>query len=144
MKQFLTFCFLCMTYAAQADILIVVGKNSTVNNINEREVNNVFLSKTRFLDNGTRVKPFELNNEIIKGEFYKLIANKSPSQINSYWTTLIFTGKGKPPRKVQEITRLIQVLNDTPSAISYLPQEEVTDSVRVVHTIQCCDDKETN
>ena len=133
-----------MTYGAQADIAIVVGKNSTVNNINEREVNNVFLSKTRFLDNGTRVKPFELNNEIIKEEFYKVIANKSPSQINSYWTTLIFTGKGKPPRKVQEITQLIQVLNDSPNAITYLPQKNVTDSMRVVHTIHCCDDKDTD
>jgi hypothetical protein len=144
MKQLLIFIFLCMTYGVHADIAVVVGKNSSVNNIDEREVSNIFLSKTRFLHNGTKVKAFELNNELIKKEFYKAIANKSPSQINSYWTTLIFTGKGRPPRKVQEINRLIQVLNDTPNAIAYLPQEKVTDSMRVVHTIHCCDYKESN
>lgn len=34
--------------------------------------------------------------------FYREIAGKTLPQINSYWTTLIFTGKGKPPRSIDE------------------------------------------
>ena len=52
------------------------------------------------LADGNRVQPMELSDLGYKAIFYREISGKTLPQINSYWTTLIFTGKGKPPKNI--------------------------------------------
>ncbi len=119
----------------QAEFLIVVSETSPITELSEKEVANIFLARTNHLDMIGRVQPLELDNQAQHEAFYRRIAGKSPAQINSYWTTLIFTGKGKPPREVKGRDALMEELARNPGAITYLPGEAVGSGLRVVFTL---------
>jgi len=118
-----------------SDLVVVVAKSSEIPQLSQREVQRIFLAKTRYASNGQRLEPYELSNDDYKSYFYKQISGKDLSQLNSYWTTLIFTGKGKPPKSVGHRNSLLDKLLRNPKAISYIPEEYLDDRFKVVHTL---------
>lgn len=122
-------------WTAKAEIVVVVAKSSSIASLTEREIRRIFLAKSRRL-NGSRVQPFELSNEDFKAQFYEKVTGKNLRQLNSYWTTLIFTGKGKPPKNVDKAETLLNALSDNPSAIAYMPVEYLDDRLKVVHRVE--------
>ncbi len=124
---------LIISCTATAELVVVVGKDSPLEELGRNEVANIFLAKTNRLADGSRIRPLELSDEGYKADFYRKIAGKTLPQINSYWTTLIFTGKGRPPKNVTETSSLVDKLNSDPHTISYLPLEQVTETMKVVH-----------
>lgn len=127
---------LAVSCASHADLAVVAARGSPIERLDAREVADIFLAKTTRLPDGSRVQPLELSDEGVKAEFYREISGKTLPQINSYWTTLIFTGKGRPPRNVEEIHRLIELLNSNPYAITYLPKGRITESMKVLHVFR--------
>ena len=135
MRALLTILLLMMSSSVWCgDMVVVVNKNSTVDKLDQRQVANIFLSKTNRLPDGSRVVPMELSDTEYKEAFYKEISGKNLAQIKSYWATLIFTGKGKPPRGVEETQDLITELSNNLKTISYLPIEQTTDAMKVVYS----------
>lgn len=134
MRQLLTALLLFTASIAQAELAVVVSIDSPVQQLAGNEVAKIFLAKTNRLSDGNRVKPVELTDAQVRAQFYRKISGKTLPQIRSYWTTLIFTGKGRPPKAVKKASRLVEALNRDPYAIGYLPMDLVTDSVKVVHT----------
>ncbi len=131
-------CLLIFTFSTTVlaeGFAIVVGKSSPIDELNEREVTRIFLAKTTRLHEKENISPHELSNEATQEAFYREISGKSLSQINAYWTTLIFTGKGRPPKKIGALTQLIEVINNNPNSITYLPTNQVTDAMKVVYTV---------
>lgn len=133
MRRLLILIALLAANPCHADLAVVVGKGSAIDKLDQREVANIFLAKTTRLANGNRVRPVELSDDGYKALFYREISGKTLAQINSYWTTLIFTGKGRPPKNVEETGRLIELLNSDPHAIGYLPLGQITESVKVLY-----------
>ena len=66
---------------------------------------------------------------------YKLISNKTISQLKSYWTTLIFTGKGKPPKSFSNINYLVNYMKLHAGSIAYVNTSEVTSEMKVIYSI---------
>lgn len=117
----------------QAEIAVVAGKDSAIASLDERQVADLFLAKTKHLSDGSRVRVFELSDNTYRASFYNEVAGKTLPQINSYWTTLIFTGKGKPPKTIDEAKALIELLNKDPNAISYLPLSQTDESLKILY-----------
>ena len=135
MKNLLILLLLSMSSVTYAtEMVVVVQKDSSVGALKQHQVANIFLSKTNRMADGSRVVTLELSNAEYKEIFYKKIAGKTLSQINSYWTTLIFTGKGKPPKGIEKTQSLIDELADNLKAISYLPIDKTTEAMKVVYT----------
>ncbi len=124
-----------LSWTTQADMVVVVAKNSSIAELTERQIKRIFLSKTRRLD-GSRIQTLELSNVDLKAQFYEKVAGKNLRQLNSYWTTLIFTGKGKPPKNVDKAEALLNELSGNPSAIAYMPVEYLDDRLKVVHRVE--------
>ena len=82
-----------------------------------------------------RAAPMEVTDSGLRSEFYRIISGKSLAQLNSYWTTLIFTGKGRPPKQFSDHRTLVEMLRRNPQAISYVPVDAVSDGLRVIHTV---------
>ncbi len=127
---------LLVASATQAQFAVVASIGSPVQELDRRQVANIFLARTNRLPNGGKAKPLELNDEQVKARFYHEVTGKTLPQINSYWTTLIFTGKGRPPHNVDNRQRLIEALNSNPNAISYLPLDQVPDGLKVLYVIR--------
>ncbi len=134
MRRLLVTLSLLYACSASAELAIVVAKESPLQSLQKSDAANIFLAKTNRLADGSRIKPLELDDDNIKADFYKQVTGKTLPQINSYWTTLIFTGKGRPPRSLKESRRLIDLLKSDPQTITYLPIEQVDESLKVVLT----------
>ncbi|MDH5784869.1 MAG: hypothetical protein OEZ16_04575 [Chromatiales bacterium] len=131
--SYLLLLLLCPPLWAQ-EIAVVVPIKSPIQELTTHEVANIFLSKTTRSDEGLRIKTLELNSKEYKALFYGKISGKSLSQLKSYWSTIIFTGKGMPPKSFDNTSGLILELKQNDLAITYLPYDQVDTSMRVVYS----------
>ena len=58
--------------------------------------------------------------------------NKSGSQLKSYWSKLVFTGKGTPPKVVANDAEVISLISANPNLIGYIDAAAVTGTVKVI------------
>jgi hypothetical protein len=60
----------------------------------------IFLGKTaRFPDGSQAVPVDQSEGTIVRDEFYNKLVGKSAAQMKAYWSKIIFTGRGQPPRR---------------------------------------------
>lgn len=136
MKPLLTFLLcLCFVPFLHAEIVVVVPIDSPVVPMSEQQVSNIFLSKTNRFSNGEKAIPLEVRNNQLRAKFYKHISNKTTTQLKSYWTTLIFTGKGKPPKSFSDKHELLDYMKSHRGSIAYILLSEVTPKMKVIYQI---------
>lgn len=124
------------SHAAEAELAVVVNVDNPTDSITFEELINVFLGKSRQLAGGTKVVPLDqIEGEAARIEFYDKVIKKSPSQLNSYWSRLIFAGKGRPPYAVTDDQEVLEFVSANPSMIGYVDMTAVDDSVKVILTI---------
>ncbi len=136
MKRLLLMLLLCVAPVSQAEIAVVVSKSFEMTALTDKEVANIFLSRTKRFPNGLKAQPVELKSADLRVPFYETIAGKTPTQLSAYWTTLIFTGKGRPPAKYESMDELILDVENSPGKIAYLPISLVTEGMKVVYTLK--------
>lgn len=127
---------LALSPIASAEIVPVVSVKSSVGTMNKEQVVDIFLGKTRRFPNGDPVVPIDqAEGSAIRDAFYMQFANKTSAQIKAYWSKIIFTGRGEPPREVSPSERVKQVLAENPYSIGYIERSEVDVNVKVIlHT----------
>jgi hypothetical protein len=118
---------------ANSHVVVVVAKNNPLNVLGDTHIADIFLSRTNRFPNGDKAIPIELTNLTLRNNFYRSITGKSPNQLAAYWTTLVFTGRGRPPKGYQNIKQLIYRLEHQPGAIAYIDNSQVTDDLKVVY-----------
>lgn len=128
--------FLAMSmYAASAcaDVVVVVSAKSAITHLTAEQVTKLFLGKTATFPNGGNAVPIDqAEGSSIRNEFYSRIANKTPSQISAYWTKIIFTGDGYPPKQLEGNLDVRNAVANNPNAIGYIDRSVVDSSVRVI------------
>jgi len=132
-KMILTLLFLLCHGIVYGQTVVVVAKDSSISELNSQHVANIFLARTNRFPNGEKAAPIELKNQTAREGFYQQISGKSPRQLNAYWTTLVFTGKGKPPKGYPHSADLLFKLNNQSGAITYIADTQVTDEMKVVY-----------
>ena len=83
---------------ATAEVAVIVHP-SNADTISQNDVSDIFLGKTKSFPGGSSVVPIVLNDATVD-EFNTKLLGKSSSQLQSYWSKLVFTGKANPPKSV--------------------------------------------
>lgn len=125
---------LSITVSAK-DIAVVISNKFELNSLTQTEVKRIFLAKSKHL-HGKKVKVIELKDAPCKDVFYKTITNKTEDELHSYWVTLVFTGKAKPPIQIKSVNSLLDRISEDKLTITYLPVDKVTDAMRVLYTLK--------
>jgi ABC-type phosphate transport system substrate-binding protein len=116
---------------AQADIVAIVSAKSSVTHLTPNQVADIFLGRTSRFPDGSPAVPVDLSDGA--GErFYAKIAGKTPAQIKAYWSKIIFTGRGQPPKAVPTARDMKKFIAENIDAIGYMDSAMVDDSVRVL------------
>lgn len=116
---------LIVSFTFCTPISIIVSNDSSIDNISKNYLKNLFLSKTKQLPNGKKAIILEPNDSKYNSAFYKNVTGKTEKQLNKYWATMIFTGRGQPAKKVNSIMMLIDYVKNNPNAITYVPTETI-------------------
>lgn len=119
--------------AVSADVVAVVSSKSPVTTLSKNQILDIFLGKrTSFPDGSSAVPIDQTEGSAVRDEFYSKMAGMSPPQVKAFWSKIIFTGRGQPPKTVASSLEAKKLLVANPNAISYIDQSLVDNSVRVV------------
>ena len=99
------------------DIAIIVGRDSPLNTISEREVRRLFLGKSIKLPNGSRATLAIY--EPLKTEFNTQALRRTDAQVSAAWSRLKFSGRNHEPEKFSDLGALLDFVAATPNAVAY-------------------------
>jgi hypothetical protein len=113
--------------------VVVVSAKSSVTTLSAVQIVDIFLGRrTRFPDGSAAVPIDQSEGTTARADFYARFADMSPAQLKSYWSKIIFTGRGQPPIAVATGVETKRLLLANPRTIGYLDQSMVDNTVRVV------------
>ena len=119
--------------SAQAEISVIVSASNGNGAIDETTVSNIFLGKSSNFPDGSQAVPIDQNAGTPTRETFRdTILKKSASQLKSYWSRLIFTGKGTPPKESGDDAAVKALVAANPNLIGYVDSSVVDGSVKVL------------
>ena len=93
------------------------------------------MGKVKSFSSGEQAVPIsQLESSNVATEFNSTVLNRSNSQLKAYWSKLVFTGKGTPPRAVNSDAEVIKLIAKNPNMIGFVSQGKADASVKVVGT----------
>lgn len=119
--------------SAQADVVVIVNLLGP-DYLSQTQVSKLYLGKSKQLPSQGKAYIIDMADDSeIKREFHQKVTHKSESQLQAYWSRLIFTGKGKPPHKVRTPELVLSLVASNENAIGYIDESLVNDRVKIAY-----------
>lgn len=125
-----------ISIAAQAAVAIIAHPSNSVSGIRPNDAQRIFLGKIGEFANGRRAVPVDQTpGTASRIKFMKSVIEKSEDELKTYWSRLMFSGKGQPPREVGDDAAVKAWVASNPEAIGYIDGKFVDSSVKVLFII---------
>ena len=119
--------------AAASELVVIVSARSTAPVLRSDQVAAIFLGQSAQFPDGANVAAIDQPvGSSTRDEFYTRVASKSPALLKAYWSKLLFTGRGQPPREVDGNAAVKKLVADTPGLIGYIDRSALDATVRPV------------
>lgn len=116
-----------------SDLAVIVSARTPIDMLRTDQVADIFLSKVdRFPDGSEAIALDQKLGSASRNDFYKKLVHFSPALMKTYWTKLIFTGRGQPPAEVEGDDAVRKAVADNPGVIGYVEATALDPSVRAV------------
>jgi ABC-type phosphate transport system substrate-binding protein len=123
-----------LSFSSMANIAVIVNE-ANASTIDESDIARIFLGKVKKFSSGEKITLVNLNSDnASRNEFEQNVLNKSSSQVKAYWSKLMFSGKGKPPKELSTDKDIMAFVAANPGAIGYVSKDSVDASVKVIKT----------
>jgi ABC-type phosphate transport system substrate-binding protein len=118
---------------ASADVVAVVSAKSAVPALTSNQLADIFLGRVSRFPNGLLAVPIDLRDgSPERDRFYAKITGKTPAQVKAYWSKIIFTGRGQPPKAVASDLDVKKFVAANVGAIGYIDAALLDDSIRAL------------
>ncbi|HEY5799431.1 MAG TPA: phosphate ABC transporter substrate-binding protein [Burkholderiaceae bacterium] len=124
--------------AAQAgELVVIVSAKNPVSALRADQVADIFLAQTgRFPQGGEAVAIDLQYGSPLRDEFYRKVAARTPALMKAYWTKMVFTGRGQPPKELPNSASVRRLVADNPLLIGYIERSALDASVKPVLVVQ--------
>ena len=124
----------CSAALAQADdLVVVVSARSPVESLRADQVAAIFLAQSPRFPNGAVATALDQPiGSAERDQFYLRVAGKTPALLKAYWSKMVFTGRGQPPRELAGSAAVRKAVADDPGLVGYIEREALDPSVRQV------------
>jgi ABC-type phosphate transport system substrate-binding protein len=113
--------------------LVVIVHPSNAASIDNTQVQRIFLGKEKKFADGSEATPINtVASNASREQFDTKVLERSSSQVAAYWSKLVFTGKGIPPKELENDAAVIAAVAADASAIGYVDSAAVTGAVKVI------------
>ena len=134
-------CVYCLTVhsATLAETYAVISMNPDMPELSSTKARMIYTGKTKSLGNVGRVKLLDWpKGSEQRSAFYRLLTNRSESDINSQWASLAFSGKARPPREMSNTdeSEIVSWLESNTKGIAYVPGEHIPDGAKVLLMVE--------
>lgn len=121
-----------LSTAADAEVAVVVHPSNAAT-ADQAEISRLFTGRGTTFSNGSKATPLNLaDGAPARAEFDSKVLGKSSSQMKAYWSKLVFTGKGTPPKELAADADVKAAVAADPTAIGYIDAASVDASVKVI------------
>lgn len=119
--------------AGAAELVVIVSARNPVSVLRPDQVADIFLAQTGRFPGGDEATALDLPvGSALRDEFYNKVAAKSPALMKAYWTKMVFTGRGQPPRELDSSVAVRKMVAENPSMIGYIDRAALDASVKAV------------
>ena len=137
LKQFWAAWFVIFLLAgsasAHAALAIIVHPRNSMAGITAEQAADIYLGRLGIFPNGQRVTPVDQGpSSPARQKFYKTVVKKDGTALKVYWSKILFTGKGQPPREIGDDADVKSWVAANPDAIGYVDGKFVDSSVKVL------------
>ncbi len=124
----------CAACLAQAgELVVVVSARSPVDALRPGQVAAIFLGQSPRFPNGALASALDQPiGSPERDQFYLRVAGKTPALLKAYWSKMVFTGRGQPPRDLAGSAAVRKAVAEDPGLIGYIDREALDPSVRAV------------
>lgn len=120
-----------------ADVAIIVNPSNGISSLSEQDAKRIFLGKSKKFASGTKAAPVDAKEgNPPRDVFYSSVLGKNAAQVKAYWSTMIFSGKGTPPKEIGNDADIVSHVAKNADAIGYIDASAVNGSVKTVLTIK--------
>jgi len=118
--------------APAADIKVIANPSVGASSVSADELKGVFLVTKSSLSDGSHVEPVLLKSGPVHEAFLKDYVGRSDSALETYYRSLVFTGKGSMPKAFATDTEVVAYVEKTKGAIGYVGSATSTTSAKVL------------
>jgi ABC-type phosphate transport system substrate-binding protein len=120
--------------SCMAEVAVIVNASNSAS-LSDSDISRAFLGKVKAFSTGDKITIINLKyKQATRQEFEEKVLNKSASQVKAYWSKLMFSGKGKPPKELASDKDIMAFVASNPGAIGYVAKGSVDGSVKVIKT----------
>lgn len=135
LKKLMLIPALTLSLMAFANVAVIVHPSNTAS-VSQDDINKIFTGRAKSFTDGKAAEPLNLSEAVaVRGDFDQKALGRSSSQMKAYWSKLVFTGKGTPPKEMASEQEVLDAVAKNPAAIGYVSAAAVTDSVKVALTL---------
>jgi len=118
--------------AFAADIKIIANSSVGASSVSVDELKGVFLATKRSLSDGSHVEPVLEKDGPAHEAFLKEIVGKSDSAFETYYRSLVFTGKASMPKTTASDADMVAYVAKTKGAIGYVSASATAAGVKTL------------
>jgi hypothetical protein len=128
----LTVALIATLFSFQTLAVNIVVHPSNTDALDKASISRIFLGKAKSFPGGGAATPVDqAEGAAVTDEFNDKVLSRSASQLKAYWSKLVFTGKGTPPKKLDSDAAVIDMVSKNPDMIGYI-QGDGGGAVKVV------------
>lgn len=126
--------FTLMSNIAFSEVAVVINPGNDAE-LDASEIAKIYLGKVKRFPNGNLAIPLDRSEgSEIRIKFLENTVGKDETKMKSYWSRLIFTGKGIPPKIVETDQEVKELVSRNPDIIGYIDSDSVDSTVKVIAT----------
>lgn len=133
-KIFVALMLLIVSCKISAEVTVIVNPDND-SKLDKKYISMLFLGKQKKFSNGKVAIPVDQTaGGGIRVEFLKKVVGKNESQWKSFWSRLIFTGKGIPPQILDSDAEVKKLVARNKDAIGFIDSASVDSTIKPVAT----------
>lgn len=134
--QYIAIAFLvpafCPLNASAADLKVIANSSVGASSVSADEIKGVFLATKTSLSDGSHVEPVLLKGGATHEAFLKEYVGKTDSAFETYYRSLVFTGKASMPKALASDGDMVAYVAKTKGAIGYVAAGTATAGVKTL------------
>lgn len=116
----------------ESEIAVIISSTINQDSITNEILLNIYTLRIRNWDDGTRIIVSDYRgNAQLRDEFYGYLGTQV-NTIKKVWLKAQFTGRITPPRTVDKVQEMIDLVLENPGTIGYVPLNAVPENATIL------------
>lgn len=112
--------------------IVITNVSSDADSISASDLRDIYNGDRVFWKTGKRIRVARLSDDNDASEkFLTVVVGKSPSQFVQHWRHKLFSGKGLPPKVIDDAEKMMTYIEENEGSIGFIPSSKRVTSEKI-------------